>query len=274
MEQKKASWKKRSGFGGKTFWDWLNLLILPIILGVGGLWFTAQQEWRQQDLEDRRAARELHLAEQVAQENAVQAYLDQMSDLIQAHDLLSCKTSCWEKIALARGRTETVVQRLDADHNRSIVRFLAGADLLGTENLLGDDPSKLSLFEDADLAEADLGNTDLRNVVLKESDLSDADLHQAYLLYADLAGADLTGANLSNAYLQGASLFYADLSNADLSNADLRNVDLDGANLIDADLSGANLGGADLTDTDLSGADLSGASLAGAFEYNYSKGAN
>jgi len=247
----------------------VSLLLLPIVLTIGGLIFTGRQEERQQALEAQRAARELHLAEQIAQEDALQAYIDQMSDLVQAHDLLACKTSCWATQALAQARTETVIQSLDAVHNRSVVRFLDGADLLGKKDLLGGDPSKLSLFGSAVLADADLENTDLRNVVLTESDLSEANLHRAYLAYAIVDGADLTGANLRNAHLQGTYLYYAELSNADLSNADLRGVNLAGANLIDADLSGADLRGANLTDTDLTNADLSGANLEGAYKANY-----
>jgi uncharacterized protein YjbI with pentapeptide repeats len=250
----------------------MSLLFLPIVLTIGGYWLTGQQEAQQQRLEDQRAASELHLAEQVAQDDALQAYLDEMSELIQAHDLLTCETAetaCWETLALAQARTESVIQRLDADHNQSVVRFLAGADLLGKESLLGDDPTELSLFRSADLSGTDLERTDLRDVVLRESELSQADLHQAYLVYADLGGADLTGADLSNAYLQGAYLDYTDLSNADLSDADLRNVDLAGADLTDADLSGADLAGADLTDADLTNADLRGANLEGAYKYDY-----
>jgi uncharacterized protein YjbI with pentapeptide repeats len=259
-----------AGLGNKTIWDWVSLLLLPIVLTVGGLIFTGRQEERQQELEDQRAARELHLADQVAQDKALQAYLDQMSELIQAHDLLACENACWETIALAQARTETVMQRLDADHNRSVVRFLNGADLLGKEDLLGDDPSALSLFESADLAEADLENTDLREVVLRESYLREADLNQAHLANADLGGADLTGAHLRNAQLQGTYLDYAELSDAELSDADLSNADLDGANLTGADLSGADLSGADLTDTDLNNADLSDANLQGAYKHDYS----
>jgi hypothetical protein len=39
-----------TGFGDKTFWDWLELLgtlAIPVVLAAAGLWFTAQQEERQ-----------------------------------------------------------------------------------------------------------------------------------------------------------------------------------------------------------------------------------
>jgi hypothetical protein len=35
-----------TGFTGKTLWDWLNLagmLAIPVVVGLGTLWFTRQQ---------------------------------------------------------------------------------------------------------------------------------------------------------------------------------------------------------------------------------------
>jgi uncharacterized protein HemX len=80
-------------FGGKPLWDWLQLLIVPLVLAAIGFWFTASQEARQQQIEDQRAQQaqnienkraqaERELAEQRAQDEALQAYLDQMSTLI------------------------------------------------------------------------------------------------------------------------------------------------------------------------------------------------
>ena len=59
MEQDKESseqtsrsrfWK-RTGFGDKTIWDWLQLLIVPVALAAFGFWFAAEQEARQQQRE-------------------------------------------------------------------------------------------------------------------------------------------------------------------------------------------------------------------------------
>ena len=43
----------RTGLGDKTQWDLLQLLIVR--LAAIGFWFTAQQEARQREIEDRRA---------------------------------------------------------------------------------------------------------------------------------------------------------------------------------------------------------------------------
>ena len=63
---------------GKTVWDWLQLigvLAIPVVLAVGGCMFNAQQDARQQQSADRRAKAERELAEQRAQDEALQAYL-------------------------------------------------------------------------------------------------------------------------------------------------------------------------------------------------------
>ncbi len=53
MRQGKA-WTLRE-FGGKTIWDWLQLLIVPLALAVIGFVFTIQQDMRQYDIEKKRA---------------------------------------------------------------------------------------------------------------------------------------------------------------------------------------------------------------------------
>src|SRR5687767_5613018 len=67
-------WPRWTGLRGKTLWDWLLLisaLAVPVVVGFAGLWFTQQQEARQQDIEDQRS-----------QDTAMQAYLDNMSTLL------------------------------------------------------------------------------------------------------------------------------------------------------------------------------------------------
>jgi hypothetical protein len=70
--QSKA-WTLRE-FGGKPAWDWLQLLIVPLALVLIGLVFSAQQDQRQQKIEDRRAQVERAVEEQRAQaEGEIQA---------------------------------------------------------------------------------------------------------------------------------------------------------------------------------------------------------
>lgn len=44
-----------TGFGDKTAWDWMQLLIVPVVLAVGALLFNLSLNARQLDTEERRA---------------------------------------------------------------------------------------------------------------------------------------------------------------------------------------------------------------------------
>ena len=183
----------------KTLWDWLKLLIVPVVIAAGGIWFNRQQREREQDI-----------AEQRAQDEALQAYLDEMSRLLTDKDrpLRQAKEDGQaieddEVRTLARARTLTVLARLDGTRKWSVLMFLQEAGLIGTK-----DGPVVSL-KWANLQDADLGE-----VVLEGADLRETKLQRAYLYAAKLRGARLAKANLS-----GADLAKADLSGADLSDA-------------------------------------------------------
>jgi hypothetical protein len=70
-----------SGFPSKKVWDWLQLLIVPVVIAFGGLWFTGTQHKAEQDAESRQRQ-----AEQDAESRQRQAERDAESRqlLIQA----------------------------------------------------------------------------------------------------------------------------------------------------------------------------------------------
>jgi hypothetical protein len=231
-----------TGFRGMTVRDWLELLIVPLVLVVISFLFTTQQDQRQQRTETQRAAAERELAVQRAQDEALQAYLDQMSTLMLDRKLLEAEEG--DPVhTLAQARTSTVILRLDAEHNDSVTRFLI----------------------DSGLAASSEGSPRLlREITLSHATLSDAFLPLADLSEADLLDADLSHAHLSGAHLSGAHLKYALLRGANLKDANLKDANLSGAYLTKADLSDADLSSAYLTGAELSGAVLDGANFGGA----------
>jgi uncharacterized protein YjbI with pentapeptide repeats len=283
-----------TGFGDKTFWDWLQLLsalAIPVVIAAAGLWFTAQQEARQQEIEtdraqqaqeieNKRSQAERELAVQRAQDEALQAYLNQMSSLLLEKALRTSKEDS-EVRTLARARTLTVLGRLDPTRKTALMQFLVEADLVQRVNgrdpiisLRGADLNNVDLPEDAILpgvvlSQANLSDADLRFAWLSNANLYDADLSNAYLRWVTLSNATLRFAKLSDAHLPSANLRNAMLSGANLSSADLTYANLRAgrlgvANLSHANLSHANLSEANLSHADLSGADLSNADLRGA----------
>src|SRR5215211_3392725 len=186
IEAKKSRW----GFRGMTVREWLELLIVPVVLALITVVFTWHQNERQQDLEDQRAKQaqkiedqraeaERELAVQRAQDEALQAYLAQMSTLLLEKNLRNSGSSeeGTEVRTLARARTLTVLRRLDPSRKTALMQFLVEADLV--QRVDGRDP--IISLRGAGLSGTTLIQADLSGANLREANLSDANLPLADL---------------------------------------------------------------------------------------------
>ena len=259
---------------GKTLWDWMQLLIIPIMFAIGGFWLNQIQKSREQRTTQQQAELERELTRDNQQETLLQAYIDKMSELLLKEGLRESQPED-EVRKIARVRTLTVLQRLDRldeIRKRSLLQFLYEANLIDKDNAIvdasGADLDFVQLFiakEDEDfprrygdnLHRANLHKADLYKAELSEAELSEADLRRAALRRANLRGADLRGVSLCD-YI----LMEANRENADLQGTDLSDAELSGADLSKADLSGANLSGATVTTEQLEQAkSLKGATM-------------
>ena len=248
---------------GKTLWDWMQLLIIPVVLAIGGYLFNLTVSRNEQSAAANRAQIEREAAanrdkteREIALDNqreaTLQEYINKMSELLLDKNLRE-STGNDEVRKIARVRTLTILPRLDKERKKNVLLFLSEAGLIDKDknnivNLSGVNLSGADLHE-ADLYEANLRGADLRVASLGGANLVGADLYEADLSGANLCVASLSGANLSGAKLRGADLRVASLSEADLGGADLSGADLSGADLSQAylcyaDLSQANLKGA------------------------------
>jgi len=241
----RAGYELETGFGeyvnskgeverGKTLWDWMELLIVPIVLALGGLWFSQQAREAERKAEDRRSQAEREIQERHAQtereiatdhqrEAALQMYFDRMTELLFEKDLLRAWKKDDEVKGIARARTLATLRGLDGLRKGMLVQFLYESDLIKRGAVV-------------DLRMADLSGAGLAWANLREADLKDVHLIEADLFYAKLSGAWLGGANLAKAVLV---------------RADLQEAFLIEANLFEADLTKANLSGAIVTNTEL-----------------------
>jgi uncharacterized protein YjbI with pentapeptide repeats len=253
----------------------MDLLIIPIVLAIGGILFTRSENRATQAAAERRA-----------QEDALQAYLDNMAEMLIPNNdqpTLYDEPPPDSLRAVARARTLTVLPRLAGNGKGRVVQFLRESNLIPRveQDEQGEVvQEKVVYLSGADLSYASLYRLDLRRVALDGVSLERADLSYADLPDADfggtrLSGADLTGADLSRASLlkakllseqglKAANLSFAVLAFANLQLADLSGTNLWGTSLVSADLWSANLSGAYLLGTDLSGAYLFAAKLSGA----------
>lgn len=169
-----------TGLAKQTFWDWLRLLIVPLVLALGGYLFT-----RSENRSTRVAA------EQRAEDEALQAYLDQMGQMLLNKEmpLRQSKENGAER-TLARAWTLTVLEVLeDASRRSSVVRFLYEAQLIGYRTHIGVRVVRVVSLDYANLSGCALSGHSLRGIDLSKANLSNVDLSYADLSYANLTDA-------------------------------------------------------------------------------------
>jgi hypothetical protein len=136
-------------------WDWLELLIIPLVLALGALWFNNQSRRREleqelarrrseqklalqareseQELAQREREKDREIAEDRVREEALQRYLDRMQELILDKGLRRSKEDAEireEMRDVARARTLAVLRSLDGNRKAQVARFLYEADLI------------------------------------------------------------------------------------------------------------------------------------------------
>src|SRR5215213_1028450 len=160
IKAKKSRWGSR----GITVKEWLELLIVPVVLALITVVFTWQQNAQQQKLETQRAEADRELADLRAQDEALQVYLDQMSDLLLEKNLRKSKGGS-EVRTLARARTLTVLGRLDEAHKRSVAQFLVEAFLIQDKSCTVLPCKPVISLEGADLEGVYFGGTALETAL-------------------------------------------------------------------------------------------------------------
>ena len=215
----------------KNLWDWLQLLVIPLFLGVGAWWLGSSLWSTGQSITQSRlqADRELQTARQ--HRATLDSYYNSMTDLLLNGYLRSTGSQETNVRNVAQARTLALLRSLDGKHKGEALQFLYDSGLVGSSRI----------------------------VELKHSDLSGAQLRQAILSKGNFWQANMSGADLSGANLNGADLWLSNLRGARLARATLRGTHLGGVNLTAADLRGADLTGANLRKAILDQADLTDA---------------
>jgi len=227
----------------KTIWDYLEKLIIPIVIGIVAFWYQRmakkrdeaakkaakdrdeeiKEAARERDKEIEKAARErgLEIESDRQRQTTLATYFDRMSDLLIKHNLRESEKGSEARI-VAKARTVSALRYLDGKRIAQVIWFLTDSKLGGMK-----------------LLRIELPKADLHGVNLREADIQGAYLPEINLQEAFLSKAKLQGANLRDAKLQGAYLWLANLQGARLLRANLQRAHLEGANLQGADLSEA-----------------------------------
>jgi len=205
--QQKKSW---TGFAERTLWDWLGVLLVPLILGVGTIIVTAQQSAISQS----QHKSDLSIANNQLQESLLKTFRDDINRLVFDQHLLAARPDDPVQI-MAQSYTNDALRKLDISRRAMLVQFLSDLHLITYDTK---DSSLISL-RGAHLYGTELQGANLSKTELQEANLDDADLYGDILKGAKLDDADLQGADLEGADLQGADLEGADLERTDLERA-------------------------------------------------------
>lgn len=184
------------GFEGRTLWDWLSLLAVPLVVGFATVLINAGQQ---------------RLANERAAEAALQQYVDRISAL--AIDRSSEPEAEARVTAIGRAHTLAALRLVDRERAGRVLAFLADMDLLSQFSISLEDMH----LDGAELKGLDLGGMDFEGATLRH-----ADLEGAMLAGADFEGADLTGTDFKGADLSGGDFHDARLSRAEFDGANLR----------------------------------------------------
>ncbi|BAZ71293.1 pentapeptide repeat protein (plasmid) [Fischerella sp. NIES-4106] len=182
---------------GKTLWDVLNLagtLAIPVLLAILGIWFQRREQKRSEE----QAKVEKDIANENLRDDALQTYIDRMSELLLDQELIQSEDDSPVR-DVARTRTLTILRRLKGDEERKVrvLHFLYDAGLLEIK-----ESAPFIDLRDADFGEVNLGFASLKGAYLMKVNLKGAYLMGAYLKTANLMEANLMEANLMGANLE------------------------------------------------------------------------
>ena len=137
------------------FLDWLQLLIVPVILiAAVSLWNSSQ------------TARDNRQADQQRQDTTLDGYFKQMSDLMLNETLVDSNPSAPVR-TVAGTVTRATLRRLDRGRRSEVIRFLAESKLLSSKH-----GEPLISLDRADLVPVKLDATDLYGANLSYANLS------------------------------------------------------------------------------------------------------
>ncbi len=126
---------KNANYHKRTLWDWLDLLIVPVVLAIGGYLFTRSESRRTQDIANQQRDLDREIADERRQDDTLQAYLDGMSQLLTDKDRPLHRSQRGDSLStVARARTLTVLPRLGGVRKGRVVQFLYESGLIAKDH--------------------------------------------------------------------------------------------------------------------------------------------
>jgi len=205
---------KWSGFQKKSFWDWLQLLIVPLMLALGAFYLNSAADFR-----------DYQIAQEQKHQEILTDYFSKMQDLIvetkKSKQTPGSKESNSEERLLlefrptAQALTLSVLEQLDGKRKGKVITYLAESQLinkidpliqLGGANLQKLELKGRQVFSSINIVGANMTATELSDILISDSDLSTVNLTEAVLQDVTFENSNLSGINLDGASLTNVSL--------------------------------------------------------------------
>lgn len=188
---------------GKTLWDWLELLIIPALLGAVAWNFSDTQK-----------NKELEISTKQFRENVMKDFITEISQYIKNRSIYEIKDIHF--IETIRINTINTLRILDGEQKGQLIHFLYDSKLIGWK---GDYESNYEeILPIIQLKDADLSNIKLSGTYSLEI-IEVCDKTNPYF-NVNLSGIDLSFTNLRNADLHGTQIFSGNFRATNLENAD------------------------------------------------------
>jgi uncharacterized protein YjbI with pentapeptide repeats len=208
----------------KTLWDWLDLLIIPLVLS-GVAWFVKSSN----------EASNVKKENERSKNNILDNYITVMTELVLNRKIISSEED-YRIAAIARTRTILALENLDGSRKGQVIQFLYETSLISANPII-------------DLNGMNIRDAEINNIVLTDAEIRGAYFNNSSLINANLEGAILIGSDFENSNLSGTKLKNTDLSFVNFTKAKLTNIDFTTSNLRNANFTNAVLKDSQLTNS-------------------------
>ena len=232
---------KWSGFQKKSFWDWLQLLIVPLMLALGAFYLNSAADFR-----------DYQIAQEQKHQEILTDYFSKMQDLIVETKKIK-ETSGYKEShpkdqevmllpefsSTAQALTLSVLEQLDGKRKGKVITYLAESQLI-TITVDNNKPSTQPeiKLDGANLDDIELGNNGQRNslnenemtiidqIQIKNANMKRANLSGLRSRHSELRGSYLENASLKNVYFTGSTMTASRFINGQITDVDFTGVDL------------------------------------------------
>jgi len=192
----------------KSLWDWMELLIIPVALGIAGWALNNAEKSNSYKKESERAQNEI-----------IDSFIKIFTQLILDKNLT--KDSDIQIKIIARTRIMFALNNIDRSRKRQILQFIYESGLIFNKPTLNLNGANIN---NANLDEILLTNAEIRGAYFINTSMKKTNLEESIFI-----GCDFTNANFTNSKVKNLDLSYTNLTGVKLKNMDLTSVNFLGA---------------------------------------------